>query len=257
MVDQLVQDIIINSKVPTADEQSLLSEIKEDRWYDAAGERIFDVEFIKKYGFESLFTELTLYGVVRVHVWNVKPIRIAFNGDAGVGKSTATKFVEKLGAVRLAFAKPLKDGCNAFFGFDAGVLDDPELKETMSMYGATYRKILQKVGTELMREALHAAIPELKLPYGKTLWCHRMVMNMKKYPKSSIAIEDLRFPDESECMEENKILRVKIERGSPKPVKHASEMGCKVDMVIKNDSSHEELYLKLAEIIKNSVGVSQ
>lgn len=71
----------------------------------------------------------------------------------GVGKDTlASLMVDRLGFVRVSFAAKLKAICRDLFDLDRDHLENHVLKEKIDeRYGLTPRQILQKFGTEAVR----------------------------------------------------------------------------------------------------------
>lgn len=101
---------------------------------------------------------------------------IGFTAKVGGGKDTAgiliTKALEEKGyrVTKLSFAKYLKDICTMMFGWDrerlehdfdykeGDTLDDGSPDPACEALGMTRRVIMQKIGTEAMRDGLHADI---------------------------------------------------------------------------------------------------
>jgi len=112
---------------------------------------------------------------------------IGFTAKVGGGKDTAgilvTQALEEKGyrVTKLSFAKYLKDICCMMFGWDrerlehdfaykeGDTLDDGSPDPACAALGMTRRVIMQKIGTEAMREGLHYDIwiIALKLAIGR------------------------------------------------------------------------------------------
>lgn len=132
---------------------------------------------------------------------------IGLMGGAGCGKSTTRHAMFSLcgrsvRTVDASFASPLKNVCIDAFDLTHDQVHDGRLKETVDdRWGVTPRQIMQVVGTELFRERLPEALPELGLGNG-TLWVKHMetrLDRLKKGPQGSdtlVIIDDVRFPDE-------------------------------------------------------------
>ena len=101
---------------------------------------------------------------------------IGFTAKVGGGKDTAgmliTQALEEKGyrVTKLSFAKPLKDVCTMMFGWDrerlehdfdykeGDTLDDGTPDPACEALGMTRRVVMQKLGTEAMRNGLHSDI---------------------------------------------------------------------------------------------------
>lgn len=101
---------------------------------------------------------------------------IGFTAKVGGGKDTAgmliTQALEEKGyrVTKLSFAKPLKDVCTMMFGWDrerlehdfdykeGDTLDDGSPDPACTALGMTRRVVMQKLGTEAMRNGLHSDI---------------------------------------------------------------------------------------------------
>lgn len=93
---------------------------------------------------------------------NHKPFLIGLAGPAGGGKDTAYKTIDRLlafrqGAVRVAFADPIKAGILAIYdGWTREMLENRELKEKVDpVYGVSPRRAAQLLGTEYGREMIN------------------------------------------------------------------------------------------------------
>lgn len=135
---------------------------------------------------------------------------VATLGEAGSGKSTLVnllrdRFVaagDNVVVHHYAFAGPLKRGCQHFFGLSDEQLYTDVGKETVDpRYGVTPRRILQAVGTNLIRDALPKFVPG-----AKSLWVGRFrefadgvvrQAQRDEQRRHVLFIDDLRFPDEA------------------------------------------------------------
>ena len=83
-----------------------------------------------------------------------KQIIIGFCGPTKSGKSTAAKFLEIQGFMSVGFADQLKRDCRTIFDFsDVQLWGD--LKDVIDdRYGLTPRYVMQKYGTDFMREMI-------------------------------------------------------------------------------------------------------
>lgn len=121
---------------------------------------------------------------------------IGICGLIGSGKGTAADMmVEKFGFEKVSFADSLKDCVSVVFGWHRWLLegDTKESREFREMVDPfwtekmgqeiTPRFILQKVGTEAMREVIHDSI-----------WIHSLEKKIRK--DRDYVIPDVRFPNE-------------------------------------------------------------
>jgi len=139
--------------------------------------------------------------------------RIALCGFTGCGKSTiANVLVQNYKFRELTFGSSLKDVLSAMFGWDRQKLEgiteedrlwreqeDPIWTELLGK-SITPRKMLNEIGTQVMREHFHTDI-----------WVKIVQMKLK-YSKK-VVITDCRFPNEFEMARKNNIKIVRIERG--------------------------------------------
>ncbi len=175
-----------------------------------------------------------------------KPFVVAFTGCAKSGKDTAAQELISLAGTQhvtsMAFADPLKD-IGSIFGFTHEQLYDQSKKEIVDdFWGTTPRKFLQIVGTEcfrkqfrddcwikLMERRVSNINHNLSKGWGDTPWI--------------VAVTDVRFPNEVECIRNLGGIICRVERPSLNTTgnmyKHASEIYINeldVDFTIVNDS---------------------
>lgn len=173
---------------------------------------------------------------------NLPPV-VAFTGQAGSGKSTATKYlVEQHGYTLVKFAGPLKDMMRAI-GFD-DVEIEGELKETenINLWGKTPRHAMQTLGTEWGRNCIH---PD----FWVGLWRQRV--NAVMFGGGRVVVDDCRFPNEAAAIRRlgGDIYRITGRGGIPGH--HESERGCgDEDLVIANDNAPEALFGKVDEALR-------
>jgi len=138
---------------------------------------------------------------------------IGLIGTAGAGKSTAAAHLVKgHGFVELSMAGPLKDLCARFFGWDRSRLDELEYKEEQDPNlpdGWTRRKVLQFVGTELMRHIDPDIWVKKVLRQMDGIWCDDEAAGIP------IVISDVRFLNEVKLIQANSGIVVRVERLDP------------------------------------------
>lgn len=140
---------------------------------------------------------------------------LGITGKAGHGKNTvADLFVEmcpKMNFQRIAFADAVKRVYTLITG-DA-VQDSQEWKsQFVPEWGMTRREIFQKIGTDAMRDNLHA-----------DTWVKALFLAIK--PGTNYLVTDVRFPNEADAIEAagGKVVRV-VRHGHDDPAhRHVSE----------------------------------
>lgn len=192
-------------------------------------------------------------------------------GKKRSGKDTIGKHYIAKGFTRVAFADPLKNGCIAMFGFSNEQVFGEELKEVVDDYwGYSPREVLQKVGTELFRGYITNwdVLPSI----GNNLWIRRLqkeIIDLANKGHRKFVITDIRFDNELEFVDTVKKMgchaySIKVNRPAISDNKnndvntenlkaHASEShidSLKCDYDVDNDSTIEELYGKIDQIMK-------
>jgi len=188
-------------------------------------------------------------------------------GLIGSGKGTvADCLVEHHGFQKLSFADSLKDGVAAMFDWPRHLLEgDTEESRTWREqadrfwtremgYAVTPRFVLQKVGTECMRQGLFDGI-----------WVSRTKQIIQQYPEQNFVIPDVRFPNEIEMIQSQGGSVWRVQRGElpdwaeelinngiePNTV-HPSEwawMQSTLDYKIANDGSLDELKNQVSNLL--------
>ncbi|NGO63988.1 deoxynucleotide monophosphate kinase [Rhizobium daejeonense] len=173
---------------------------------------------------------------------NLPPI-VAFTGQAGSGKSTATKYLaEKHGYTLVKFAGPLKDMLRA-----VGMAEDEiegSYKETSFAYlcGKTPRHAMQTLGTEWGRKCMGE-------DFWINLWRRRVEQVFAEAGR--VVVDDCRFPNEAQAIRRlgGDIYRL-VGRGGIAG-HHESESGCgDEDLVIANDNTPETLFGKIEDALR-------
>lgn len=208
---------------------------------------------------------------------------IGFVGFIGSGKDTAADYLVNFhGFRRDSFANSLKDAVSFVFGWDRTLMEGKtkesrEWREKVDLWWAerlniphlTPRWVLQNWGTEVCRQGFHDDI-----------WIASLENRMRK-TTDNIVISDVRFPNEIKAIHKTGGIVVRIKRG-PDPdwyqdaanvnagptnmswaiskarmqeLKiHASEtswVGLDIDHTIENNGSIDELFLTIANLVKN------
>ena len=126
------------------------------------------------------------------------------------------------------------------------VFEDVQFNELMSV-----RELLQKLGTEVMRDGLHTNV------WVNALFADYKRPKMSEHNPSNWIITDMRFPNELAAVNDVngltiRVVRPQIETANFKP-QHASETSldsAEFDYTIVNDSTIEELVKKVREILE-------
>lgn len=173
---------------------------------------------------------------------NYPPV-VAFTGQAGAGKSTATRYlVENHGYTLVKFAGPLKDMMRAI-----GLSEDQiegDLKEVPCrlLQGKTPRHAMQTVGTQWGRDCI-----------GKDFWLNlwfRQVNSVLK-PGGRVVVDDCRFPNEAAAVRKLGGDVYMIAGRGGIPGEHESERGAgEADLVIANDGPVARLHGKVEEALR-------
>ena len=186
---------------------------------------------------------------------------IGFLANKKCGKSTSADYLcKKYGFIERSFAHPLKHALQSIF-----LLDDDQLyggsKEIVDdrWYGCTPRKMLQYVGTDLLRNQLSLIMPGID--NGVFIHHFRLWYLAKCQDENiNVTISDVRFQNEVDMIHELGGIVVKINRDiCEKTDNHSSEQINDVtyDVMINNDSSLDNLYTQLDYMIseKNNCNV--
>lgn len=171
------------------------------------------------------------------------PDVVAFTGQAGSGKSTATRFlVDELGYTLVKFAGPLKDMMRAI-GLGEDQIEG-EFKEMPTVYlcGHTPRHAMQTLGTEWGRKCIGD-------DFWVGIWASRVSTVLKQGGR--VAVDDCRFANEAKAIRKlgGDILEI-VGRGGIAGG-HESERGCgDRDAVVVNDGTLEDLAVRVKEALE-------
>jgi len=126
-----------------------------------------------------------------------------------------------------------------------------EQKETPNpFWGVSGRRLLQVTGTELFRDRLPQLLPEMY-----NVWIRRLEKDLEDHKGHDICISDVRFADEAKFIQARGGIVVKLWRSEKTTEKavltHVSEtQQVPYDFLVENNGTKEELFAKIAEIIK-------
>ena len=210
-------------------------------------------------------------------------------GFIGSGKDTIADYLTNFhGFRRESFANTLKDAVSYVFGWDRTMLEgrtkqarewreqvDPWWAERLNMPNLTPRWVLQYWGTEVCRKAFHDDI-----------WIASLE-NKLRNSTDDIVISDCRFPNEIKSIKDAGGIIIWVRRGElpewydwalsanageranftwatsksklEKAGIHASEtawVGTDFDAVLTNDSSIDDLFAKVKDLVLNHLGAT-
>lgn len=183
---------------------------------------------------------------------------IGLLGCKETGKSTVAKYlVSEYFFVERAFADPLKKACMELFSLDYDqVYGDIKIKETPDSrwFNCTPRKMLQFVGTDLLRNQMNQLIPEVE----KDIFVHTFRLWYEKNKSKNVVVSDVRFSNEVELIHSLGGIVIKIERKTNNNDVHESELEItkitNYDALVENNSSIDELYSKI-DMIKEKYNI--
>jgi hypothetical protein len=154
------------------------------------------------------------------------------------------------------FAGKLKQIASILTGATLEQLEDQDFKkrEMGPEWGITYRELLQKVGTEAMRNVIHENVwvNALMVDYGKNIWDP----TLNDFIEPNWVITDMRFPNEMDAVKAKGGITIRVNRtnrwNKPQDIEHASETALdnhKFDYVIDNNGSISDLVDKVKNIL--------
>lgn len=183
-------------------------------------------------------------------------VLIGLMGIKGSGKTSAALYLMKqYGFIEKSFAECLKRACQELFLLsDSQVFGTQEEKETPDdrWFGCTPRKMLQFVGTDLLRNNLNTIMPGL----GNDIFIHHFKLwyesEIKKNPNLCVVVSDVRFQNEIDFIQKIGGFVIKINRPSVMTNDmHSSEMELQsittYDYLIENTGTLEDFYYKIRQ----------
>lgn len=181
-------------------------------------------------------------------------VLVGLMGIKGSGKTSAASYlIKKYGFVEKSFAECLKRACQELFLLTNNqVFGTQEEKETPDnrWFGCTPRKMLQFVGTDLLRDNLDKIMPGL----GNDIFVHHFKLwyesEIMKNPNLCVIVSDVRFKNEIDFLQKLGGFVIKINRPSVMTNDmHPSEMELQsittYNYLIDNTSTLEDFYRKI------------
>jgi hypothetical protein len=185
-------------------------------------------------------------------------VLIGLMGVKCSGKTTgATYLIKTYGFVEKSFAEPLKRACQELFLLtDSQVFGTQEQKETPDprWFDCSPRKMLQYVGTELLRDQLDKIMPGI----GQNVFTHYFKLwyedAISKNPNLCVVISDVRFQNEIDFIQNLGGKVIKINRSNVlSDDMHQSELELQkitsYDHLIENSSTIEHFYSEIDHIM--------
>lgn len=117
---------------------------------------------------------------------------IGLAGKAGAGKDTVADYLwEKEGAIKIAFADPLRLAASAIFALSVESFTDRALKEEVVEYwGISRRDMCQLLGTEATKPV-----------FGDNIWLKRWFLSYSAVRDTDhVVVPDVRFDVEAEAI---------------------------------------------------------
>ena len=181
---------------------------------------------------------------------------ISITGKIGSGKDTIADIIMQYTPYHdweiKKFAGKLKDIAEILSGVPKINFEDQEFKkqDMGPEWGMTYRDLLQKLGTEAMRNGLHENV------WVNALFAdyHFNIEEDEQMP--NWLITDCRFPNELESVKTHKGITIKVIRDSGNTIgtTHASETALddytEWDYVVDNNGSIEDLKTQVFSILE-------
>lgn len=178
---------------------------------------------------------------------------IGFSGYIGAGKDQSAKIAQELLQLQIdtdsgfptwdikRFSGKVKQIASLLTGIDIEKFEDQEFKKSyLDDFGMTVRLLLQKIGTECIRDHLH-----------KDAWVKALFADYSKH--SNWLITDVRFLNEAVAIKERGGILIRIKRGNATS-DHPSEMALDnygFDYTIDNNGTIEGLTKSLKAILND------
>ena len=183
---------------------------------------------------------------------------VAICGKKGSGKDVIAKHLEAChGFAHLKVAGPLKECVRNLFGISTEQIEDPVLKETVDRrYGASPRRLMQFMGTDVMRDLFARSFPVV----GADFWTNALIREIGRTGRDRIVISDLRFTNEYEALKKETdtfVFVIRVDR-APAPGgaedAHVSETEFETipaDHVVDNGADIDSLSRRVDDVIEN------
>jgi len=187
-----------------------------------------------------------------------RPRVIGLCGKAGAGKTTAGNWFVRnhKQSFLMSFARPIKrmayrlleDAASKSDGDIVRYLNEAKDEPIPFLMGITGRRLLQTLGTEWGRQAVH---PDLWVAVAASKVEARLNAPIGQDPTIHLSsvFDDVRFENEADFIRTAGGMLLRIERadtGKPdETYEHASEEGVEPDMILRNDGTVDDLEAQL------------
>ena len=188
--------------------------------------------------------------------YNMTESLLLLTGSIGCGKSTiANILVNEFGYHEITFAEPIKKiGELLGFSHDQMFGTQDQKLQINEFWNISGRHFLQTFGSEVMREYLPKAIPQMNMN-NSSVWVRVAEQQLLKYKR--VVISDGRFLDEVEMVKKNNgfiinIVREKQDDENKSINDHKSEnslRGIKYDIIINNNNTIEHLHANISCVV--------
>lgn len=180
------------------------------------------------------------------------PLVISICGMRRAGKDTISSFLSNYGYKNVKISQPLKTICQTLFGFSNSQMEDQTKDLIDDRIGISPRRALQFFGTEIMQYKIQELLPNV----GRSFWIDTLIREQEN-SNNKIVISDMRFQHEFLALKKKygeNILILKVVRNQNlKNDNHSSEnewMNIKEDILIENNSTIDDLHIKLKSLIE-------
>lgn len=182
---------------------------------------------------------------------------IGLVGRKQTGKTTSAAYlVEHHGYQEHSFADSLKKACIELFDLQPDQVYGSEEQKTTPdprWFGCTPRRMLQYVGTDLLRNQLDTIMPGLGTSVFTHHFCLRYQRELTACPDARVVVSDVRFLDEARAIKKlgGKLIRL-YRHDETATDTHISEQEMDLiesDVEILNEADLSILYQKLDQAI--------
>ena len=177
---------------------------------------------------------------------------VGFIGVKGSGKTEAEGALLARGFASLAFAGPLRKLVQPLFMLSDDQCTKPELKELPGPLGVSYRRGMQIIGTDIVRNRLGALLPELAVP-GERIWIEHAVHNIAALHKKEVpvVVTDARLLNEAQFILDSGGVLIHIQRDAEQLQAFYAANGWES----KDPHPSEVGVAQIAETLKDSITV--
>lgn len=184
---------------------------------------------------------------------------ISISGKISTGKDTVADIIQSITPYYnwevKKFAGKLKVIAEILTGVPTRQFEDQEFKkqDMPPEWGMTYRDLLQKLGTDAMRNGLHTNVWVNAL-FADYIGMYDLDTDRTTYP--NWIISDCRFPNEFKSVQDHKGINIKVvrETGNTVGIIHASETALddctEWDYIVDNNGTVEELTAQILSILE-------